>query len=113
LYGPCPIQKRFLVENYFNYTGYFLLHEPLTAHDMVTRLPKESNYVLLGFVPTASELLVIEEYFDVQIIHLKHQRTELNNQEAFFNNESKIIPDLAKKSYCYSIPTSTTDLDLA
>jgi hypothetical protein len=80
---------------------------------MVTRLPKESNYALFGFVPSASELAVIEEYFDVQIIHLKHQRTELSNQEAFFNSESKIIPELSKKSYCYSIPTSTVDLDLA
>ena len=79
---------------------------------MVTKLPKESNYVLLGFVPSASELSVVEEYFDVQIVHLKHQRTELNNQEAFFNHESKIVPDLSKKSYCYSIPTSTSDLEL-
>jgi hypothetical protein len=112
LYGPCPIQKRFLIQNYFSFSGYIILHEPVTANDLINKLPKENNYILVGFVPRPSELSVIEEYFDIQIVHLKHQRTELANQEDFFNCEAKIVPELSKKPYFYTILTAPTDLNL-
>ena len=80
LYGPDPIQKRFLLQNYFAFSGYIVLSQSLTANEMISKLPKEANYILAGFVPCLDELAVMEEYFDITIIHLKHQRTELNNQ---------------------------------
>ena len=79
---------------------------------MITKLPKSANYFLVGTIPCPQQLSVIEEYFDVQVIHLKHQRTELNNQEEFFDLEAKIVPELMKKPYFYSIPTNTNDLQL-
>jgi hypothetical protein len=75
VFGPCPIQKRFLSLNYFQFSGYILLNEVITANDMLTKLPKEANYILFGFTPEPSELAVLEEFFYIRIIHLKHQRT--------------------------------------
>lgn len=42
---------------------------------MISKLPKGSDYILTATIPEPSELTVVEEYFDVQVIHLKHQRT--------------------------------------
>ena len=94
LFGPCPIQNRFLKENYFAFTGYRILNEPLTANDLLSKLPKNANFILTGVVPEPSELTVLDEYFDVQVIHLKHQRTELSGQEVFFDLETRIMPEL-------------------
>lgn len=94
LFGACPIQNRFLKENYFNITGYFLIKECLTANQMISKLPKDANYIFTGVTPEPCELSVLEEYFDVQVVHLKHQRTELSNQDAFFDLEARIMPEL-------------------
>ncbi len=59
VFGPCPVQKRFLSLNYFQFSGYYLLQQPLTANDMLTKLPKEANYILFGFVPEPSELTIL------------------------------------------------------
>ena len=78
IFGPCPIQKRFLNENYFNFTGYILIEACVTSNDLLSKLSKDANYILPNFVPKACELSVLEEYFDVQVVHLKHERTELS-----------------------------------
>jgi hypothetical protein len=75
LFGACPIQNRFLKENYFALTGYVIVNECLTSNQILTKLQKDVNYVLTAFTPEPSELSVLEEYFDIQVVHLKHQRT--------------------------------------
>ena len=112
LFGPCPIQNRFLKENYFNFTGYHMINNTLTANDMISKLPKDANYILTSFVPEPSELTVLDEYFDFQVIHLKHERTELANQEAFFDLEARIVPELSKRDYFFTLNTNTTDLNI-
>ena len=79
---------------------------------MLSKLPKNANYIFTGVIPEPSELSVLEEYFDVQVIHLKHQRTELSGQEAFFDLEARIMPELSKKDYCYTLNTNTADLNI-
>lgn len=112
VFGPCPIQKRFLSLNYFQFSGYIILHEAITANDLVTKLPKEANYILFGFVPEPAELTVLEEFFNIRIVHLKHQRTELKGHEDFFDLEARIYPELVKKPYFQTITSDPADFDL-
>ena len=99
-------------ENYLNFSGYITIKECLSANQMISKLPKDLNYIFTGVTPEPSELSVLEEYFDVQVIHLKHQRTELSNQDAFFDLEARIMPELSKKDYVYTLNTSTSDLNI-
>lgn len=112
VFGPCPIQKRFLSLNYFQFSGYVLVQEKISANDILAKLPKQVNYILFEFVPEPSELAVLEEFFNIRIVHLKHQRTELKGHEDFFNLEAKIYPELLKKPYFKTITSDPADFDL-
>jgi len=58
-------------------------------------------------VPEVNEINILESYFHLKIIHLKHSRTELSDHESFFDKESVLVPQLQKKSYFHSVEGNT------
>lgn len=103
LYGPSQVVLEALYKNYFCYIGYQLIHTPVTANDLISKYPKHENYILVDFTPDPAEVTILETYFHLKIVHLKHERTELAGSQDYFDREATIVPALLKKACFHSI----------
>ena len=101
MYGPSVLFIQSIVNYYFEFTGYKAIKSVLSANELL-QLPKHQNYVLLRSVPRPGELAVLEAHSHVTVIHFKHSRTELAEQEAYFDEEAQLVPQLQKKPYFFS-----------
>ena len=52
LYGPEQKQNLDIANNYFVPTSFNIINLPVTANDLITKLPKTSNYLFLNMTPT-------------------------------------------------------------
>ena len=103
LYGPSQVVLEALYKNYFCYIGYQLIHTPVTANDLISKYAKHENYILVDFTPEPAEVTILETYFHLKIVHLKHERTELAGRQDYFDREATIVPVLEKKACFHSI----------
>lgn len=103
LYGPSHVVLEALYKNYFCYIGYQLIHTAVTANDLISRYAKHENYILVEFVPEPAEVAILETYFHLKIVHLKHERTELAGSQDYFDREAAIVPALQKKPCFFSV----------
>ena len=103
LYGPEHKQNYDIANNYFGGSGFSIVNESVKANDLITKLPKTNNYLLLNFTPTPQELEVLEAYCHIRVVHIKYKRVELPKHEQFFEEEAALLPHLAKKDYYRSV----------
>lgn len=101
LYGPSVLFIQSIVNYYFEFTGYKPIKAVLSANEIL-QLPKHQNYVFLRSVPRPGDLAVLEAHSHVTVLHFKHSRTELADQEAYFDEEAQLFPQLQKKQYFFS-----------
>lgn len=55
--------------------------------------------MLNGLWTRPEELLVLEQYFHISVIHLKYERADLPNYDDFFDAEYDLEPFLKTKKY--------------
>jgi broad-specificity NMP kinase len=109
VYGPSEVLITSLLKNYFNFISYRHLDAALTANQLLA-LPKGSNYLLTNFVPELAEVSILETYFHLKIVHLRHNRTELAEKEAWFDQEALLAPLLEKKPYYHAVSGYINDI---
>ena len=101
-YGPVEEQNRaasITLAQTINYEHSVL---PKSANALITHCKKSQNYVVNGLFADACEIKILEEYFNIRIVHFKYNRIDLPNSDCFFDNQFKLLPFL--KSKCYYIP---------
>lgn len=59
LYGPDLKQNQDIARNYFGFSGLKPVLEPITINDVVSKLPKTNNYLLMTLPPTPDNLAVL------------------------------------------------------
>lgn len=109
VYGPSEVLIRSLLRSYFDYIGYFHISGQYTANQLLS-LPKGNNYMMTNFVPEASEMAILDTYYHVKIVHLRHNRTELPDREAWFDKEAELIPLLKDRPYYHAVSGYINDV---
>ena len=70
--------------------------------------------MLNGLFTDPQEIVVLEEYFNIRVVHFVYEREDLPNNDEYFDNEYDLLPFLKNKSYYIPIcgtahPSKITD----
>ena len=84
VYGPSEVLITALLRSYLDYIGYIHISGKYSANQLLS-LPKGNNYLMTNFIPETSEIVILDTYYHVKIVHLRHNRTELPDREAWFD----------------------------
>ena len=57
--------------------GYTYVPVSATANDLILYLDKAANYVVNGFFMDPAQLKILEEHFEIRVIHFKFNRIDL------------------------------------
>jgi hypothetical protein len=61
-------------------------------------------------VPELAEINILDSYYHVKVVHLRHNRTELADREAWFDKEAELTPLLQGKHYYHSVSGYINDI---
>jgi len=76
VYGPVATQVGTIAHLIASNTGYNLSMLPDNANQLVKHLEKTTNYVISGLFPSIDELRILEDNFNMKIVHLSYQRND-------------------------------------
>ena len=52
-----------------------------------------------GLFTDVNEILILEEYFNIRVVHFVYEREDLPDNDSYFDNEYDLLPFLKAKSY--------------
>lgn len=59
---------------------------PDSPNDLILYLDKTQNYVVNGLFMDPAQLKVLEEHFEIRVIHFKYNRIDLPNLGSYFDD---------------------------
>ena len=98
-YGPDQEQNHAASSTFAYVIGYACVPLPTCANDLILYLDKTQNYVINGLFPSVSEIKILEQYFEIKIIHFKFNRIDLPAKSEFFDEEYNLMTYLKDKNY--------------
>lgn len=83
--------------------SYIYSQLPADPNGLIKFTDKTKNYVVNGLYTDPKSIKILDEYFNIRIIHFKHKREDQPNYGAFFDSEYDLIPFLKDKKYYHGI----------
>lgn len=79
-FGPDCQQNSAASATFAQVIGYNSIGVPASANDFILYCDKTQNYVVNGLFTDASQIKILEEYFEIKIVHFKYNRIDLPDQ---------------------------------
>ena len=98
-YGPNQQQISSAARTMATNINYVCVKIPINANEIINGFKKTCNYVIEGLYTSKQEITILEEYFNMKIIHFQYSRVELPDEADFFDKEFEILPFLKSKPY--------------
>lgn len=72
---------------------------PENSNIFLSKFDKTQNYVLNGLFTNPNEIVILEEYFNIRVVHFVYEREDLPDNDEYFDNEYDLLPFLKTKPY--------------
>lgn len=106
-FGPNKDQNAAASQSFANVIQYSHTVIPASANEFILYLDKTENYVVDGIFCDISQIKILEEYFEIKIVHFKYNRIDCPDQGEYFDKEYELVNYLKDK--CFYVPVCGKD----
>lgn len=85
-YGPLQEQNLAASTTMSNNISYIYSELPPDPNDLIKFTDKTKNYVVNGLFTDPKSIKILDEYFNIRIIHFKHKREDQPKHSSFFDS---------------------------
>lgn len=111
-FGPNEQQNNAASNTFAHVIGYSHTILPASANDLILYLDKTQNFVINGLFTDPAQIKILEQFFEIKIVHFKYNRIDLPDKDKYFDHEFEVMAFLWDKPYYVQVNGKEDPVDI-